>query len=126
VGVADEVRAADLELISQPRQEILDRHRFGRERRPRIGAEPGEGARHQLVGAGLAEPNQHDPEAEARAHRLGESMEHAIEIELGIDLADVLEDLVQLLGALAVLFELVEVEPAEPLLGAGQLGDLLR
>jgi hypothetical protein len=124
VAAADEVRAAHLRLLAELRHQAPEAHLFGLECGARRVVHAGERARREPVGAGLAHAHHHDAEAHALAQRLGEPREHGVEIERGAERADVLEQELEPLRAPAALLHLAEVELAEALLRALQLGHL--
>ena len=123
--VTDEVRAAHPEFVACPRQEIFERHRLGLDRHARGGLEARE--RHRLESRlpRLAQPHQHEAEAQAALNRVGDALHQGFEVAIRVDLGHHAQDGVQAPGALAVLVELGEVELAEPFLGALELGDAL-
>ena len=90
VRVADEVRMADPEFIAQPRQELVHRDLAILELRPRRVVHASDGARAQPRRTRFAHANQHHAEAEAVANRSRNTLEQGVEVELGVDAADVL------------------------------------
>ena len=109
--VRDEGGAAQLELVPEPRIELLLRHVVLFELRDRIAVEPREGAR--LVGAGprVQHAQKHDPVADGVPHGVDDLVEHLVEGEIRVDGGRDLQNFSEPPGALAAGEELLAVEP---------------
>jgi hypothetical protein len=82
--VTDEVRVTHLELVPQPREEVVHVHDVGLHAHLGLFVQPDDRAGHQVVGARLADTDRHDAIAEAHLDGLGESRQQCVGIQLGV------------------------------------------